>query len=361
MQVTLEGKTYETKEFYDSDMSQALRNAQEYTSKKGFVAGMPQLIAWKASDHKSPLWNNWYTTTTEEHIIPDTKGRFGKKGQQLILVTQGHGILTPERIEKACREGLVSGAAQLIPRERDIRLLHSPLVRLYEEYDDSQKPPYTIVLTREQAEAYKSGPLKIHEFTNHPRVIAWAGGKQNLDSYFEKARISGSDAVCVWYDTANADTPRGRVLFLNDDDDGLSGDYSLNNNGRFVGVAPKVPQRARDSERHPLYYDSLDTLTERTLNLIRQPVKPQISDAPHKPTPIEITTKPPEHRDASLVKTALVVAGLGIATAGIGIAAIIYAAHKQQPTIVYEDINGDGIPDAIITVPEQKVILGEKY
>lgn len=36
--------------------------------------------------------------------------------------------------------------------------------------------------------------------------------------------------------------PRGRVLFLSSLNNGLNGNYTLSNFGRFVGVAPKAPQ-----------------------------------------------------------------------------------------------------------------------
>lgn len=356
MQVTLEGKTYEVEEFYDKRLPNALRKAQDYADKEGFVAGMPHLIEWRASDYQSPFWDKWYNTSTEEHIIPDSTGRFGKKGKQLVLVTQGdHGILTPERIEQAYRQGLVSGAAKLNPDECS-RLLQSPLTIPYEEYN-CRPEPYTLVLTQEQAKAYKSGRLTLQEFTSHPRVIAWAGGKKNLSNYFYRSQLN-NQKVFFCYDSLTTDEmPRGRLLFQED----YHGLYSYGNfnDGRFVGVkALKVPHTPEifTTKKPTTLYRSLDILTNEDINPTLQPVQhttPPENDTPPRPTPIEINSVP----DKSLITAALVVAGLGIATAGAGIAAIIYATRKQ-PTIVYKDVNGDGILDAILT--EEKIIFGEK-
>lgn len=229
MHVKLEDKTYEAKEFFDLKLNQALRAAQKYTytCKNGFVAGMPQLIIWKENNPTSPLWNNNYTTTTEEHIIPDSTGRFGKKGKPLILVTQNNGIFTPQRIEQAHKQGLINGAARLTPKECHT-LLHAPHTIPFEQFKNHHPEPYTIVLTREQAEAHPSGRLSRQEFIINPRVRAWTGEHPlNLYTYFNIAHWHNK--VGVWYDKATTNTPKGRVLFLRSDNNGLYANGNLDN------------------------------------------------------------------------------------------------------------------------------------
>ena len=94
----------------------------------------------------------------------------------------------------------------------------------------------------ELAKETKSGYHKKKGFLENPLVIARNGGLENLEEYYEKAKDSDND-LGNWYNYDNsrdALVPHGRLLFLDNDHIGLSGNDNLDDYGRFVGVAPEA-------------------------------------------------------------------------------------------------------------------------
>ncbi|MBU4352524.1 MAG: hypothetical protein KKA65_05240 [Nanoarchaeota archaeon] len=67
----------------------------------------------------------------------------------------------------------------------------------------------------------------------NPLVIARAGTLEYLESYFEKAKHSKNNNLGCLHPFKNRDasTPQGRLLFLNNNHNGLNGNNNLNNNG----------------------------------------------------------------------------------------------------------------------------------
>ena len=95
----------------------ALKEAITYAGKNGIVT-LPEFLAAKVKAGKDhDFWKNWYTVHTEENIGIDDKGRFYKKKEPVLVVVHGGGILTPERIQQAYREGLVGNSAKYTPEE----------------------------------------------------------------------------------------------------------------------------------------------------------------------------------------------------------------------------------------------------
>ena len=81
--------------FYDQHLPKALQEAQKYAGKSGFVASMPQLL--KGFPHAE-----WYTAVSEDDIGIDAEGKFGIRGEPVVVTVHGDGILAlPKRIERA--------------------------------------------------------------------------------------------------------------------------------------------------------------------------------------------------------------------------------------------------------------------
>jgi hypothetical protein len=237
---------------YNEIMPRALKEAIEYSGTKGIVASMPELIAAKAiADKDHDFWKNWYTIQTEENIGLDSEGRFGTRGEPVLVTVHGGGLLTPDRIDKAYEEGLVAGSARYIEEEFD-RLLEGKLpddteIHLYrlEEIESGRDLPrrFGIVTPYELIQNTASGQHRKEAFIQHPLVLSRLAGleKEIITDYFEKAKFN--DKVGIWhpFKGRNAAQASGRLLYVDNTDYGLNGNSDLDDSGRFVGIAPEAP------------------------------------------------------------------------------------------------------------------------
>jgi hypothetical protein len=252
----LKGKTFfseKKKDGYYIGLAVALQEALDYVGANGYVATIPELIATKLKADKShDFWQKWYAVHTEENIGIDTKGRFYSTNEPVLVVVNGGGILTPDRIMKAYDEGLISNSAKYEPQEFDDlldgKLPDGSAIKLYHFDDEIKKGVsdlphrFGVVMPYSMAQGTKSGYHQKKDFMENPLVIARAGGIENLEPYYEMAKASDGDLGCYHpFSGRDAGTPQGRVLFLNGGYDGLGGYGYLNNGGRFVGVAPEAP------------------------------------------------------------------------------------------------------------------------
>jgi hypothetical protein len=241
------------KTFYDGSMPNALRQAIEYAGTSGIVANMPEFVAAKAKAEKNhAFWQNWYTALTEENIGIDKKGSFYNRGDSVLVVMHGGGILTPDRIKQAYDEGLISNSAKYRDEEFDAllegRLLDGknfPLYRLEEIKDGKSRLPHQfgVVMPYSLAQGTKSGYHQKKPFLENPLVLArTAGSHDSLEAFYEKAKASDGDLGNYHpFSGRDATVPQGRVLFVDGNFLGLRGDIYLNYDGRFVGVAPEAP------------------------------------------------------------------------------------------------------------------------
>ncbi|MCF7859200.1 MAG: hypothetical protein K9N07_07745 [Candidatus Cloacimonetes bacterium] len=251
----LKGKTFFSEKKKDGNyigLAVALGEALDYVGTDGYVATMPELISAKLKAEKShDFWQKWYAVHTEENIGIDQKGRFYSANEPVLVVVNGGGILTPDRIMKAYGEGLISNSARYENQEFDNlldgKLADGSQIELFsfEQIKDgvSGLPHrFGVVMPYSIAQGTKSGYHQKKDFMKNPLVIARAGGLENLESYYEMAKASDGDLGCYHpFGGRDASTPQGRVLFLNYSYFGLSGANYLNNYGRFVGVAPEAP------------------------------------------------------------------------------------------------------------------------
>jgi len=230
----------------------ALREALKYAGSDGIIATMPELIAAKLkTDKNHDFWKQWYTVHTEENIGIDTKGRFYTPNEPVLVVVNGGGILTPDRIELAYAEGLINNSAKYRQEEFD-KILDGALpngdtlalYRLEEIKAGVSNLPHRfgVVMPYAVAQGTPSGYHSKEVFMENPLVIARAGGVEHLDAFFEKAKDTNDDTLGNHHPFAGRDAsqPQGRVLFLGNNCYGLDGNFNLNNDGRFVGVAPEA-------------------------------------------------------------------------------------------------------------------------
>ena len=256
----LKGRTFHSEERDDNGnyigVVIALQEALDYVGDKGIIATMPEMIAAKVQAEKEhDFWQKWYTVHTEENIGIDKKGIFYNRDDPVLVVINGGGILTPERIKEAYAEGLIGNSAKYREEEFD-DLLEGKLpdgtpitLYLFEDIKNgvSNLPHrFGVVMPYETAQGTSSRYHQKKEFLENPLVIARNGGLENLEEYYENAKYSDGDLGNYHpFDGRDASVPQGRLLYLNDDYYGLNGHNDLDNNGRFVGVAPEAPSAHR--------------------------------------------------------------------------------------------------------------------
>ena len=241
-------------EFYNTNLPTALEEAINSIGKNGVIASMPYLIAGKAqADKENYLWKSWFTALSEENIGVDKEGRFVESGKPVVVTVHGGGILTSDRIQKAYDEGLTEQRAAKLTEDEFSNLLNGTLpngenINIY-TIDDVQNNnishlfgKYAVVLDFESAKSTKSGYHQKEDFMKNPLVLARVGTPDYLEDYFEKAKHSSDQDVRNSHIFEEIDTnqQQGRLLYLGDDYDGLSGHDNLDNCGRFVGVAPEA-------------------------------------------------------------------------------------------------------------------------
>ncbi|MEK6816027.1 MAG: hypothetical protein AABY09_00300 [Nanoarchaeota archaeon] len=232
----------------------ALQDAVSRMGQDGIIATMPYLIAGKSkADKENYLWQNWFTALTEEDAGIDADGKLVGRGQAVVLTVHGGGILNHERIMQAYAEGLTPQNAAKLTDDEFNKLLNGVLpsgdsISLY-TVDDVKKGNvpdpfgrYAVWMPAEAARSKSSGYHAKGDFMKNELVVARSGTLEHLDAYFEKAKHPSNKNVGNWHGLGEIDfsQPQGRVLFVNNDCLGLSGNYLLYNLGRFVGVAPEA-------------------------------------------------------------------------------------------------------------------------
>jgi hypothetical protein len=236
-------------------LPKSLQETTTYVGTDGVIASMPYLIGGKAqADTNNYLWKNWYSVISEENVAIDKKGLFVPRGKPVLLAVHGGGLLTADRIFQAYTDGLTpQNAAKYSDPEFDNllegRLPNGETITIYTLDDVKNKRipdpfgRYAVALDFALAQATASGYHDKGPFLANPVVLIRAGTPEHLEPYFDKAKKNHTEKkVGNWHRFGEIDpsVPQGRVLFVNNDYYGLSGDNSLYNYGRFVGVAPEA-------------------------------------------------------------------------------------------------------------------------
>lgn len=271
---TIECAVMGPKIFNEPHLPDALRQAKAYAGKEGYVISLPELFAARVKAYFSnEIWNNWFTTASEEIVVKPSEGK------PVVLFVHGGGVLTgdPERIEKCYRsdgygmtsdEGTFRGAARLTWREAsDLlsgRLPDGTGFPVY-SFDVFKKGipqlprRYGIVLDFALAKQTKSGYETFEVLAEDPVFICRAGGLEAAKAYLEKAKSRhNTTKMGQWHPFARVDpsVPQGRVTFMSgnfggtgsdgsghksgyDADYGIGGDANIHNRGRFIAVSTR--------------------------------------------------------------------------------------------------------------------------
>ena len=246
----LNGKTFynEESKYYGGVLEEAL----DYVGTEGILATMPELIEAKVStDNTHELWNDYYTAHTEENVGIDTKGRFYGRGEPVLVLVNGGGLITPERMREARDYQTGFWGHQSLeyePKEfnklLDGKLPDGTPIQLHSFEDIKEGIPnlphrFGIVMPYRLALSTISEEHDKKEFLENPLVIARAGGPEHLEDYFEKSKVS-SIINFHHYLVEQKELPQGRMLNLYLRNKGmiLSNCNSLLRRSRFLGVAP---------------------------------------------------------------------------------------------------------------------------
>jgi hypothetical protein len=241
--------------FYDENIPAALRAAQEFAGKEGYVASLPQIVGMRVKDHLP--FNKWFIALSEEDV-----GRTAQ-GKPVVAVVHGAGILTsPERIQQAYDTGLINtGAAKLTEKEfRELlegKLPDGSEMPIF-SFDDFMKEAslpmrYAIIMDFGKVQKTKSGYQDADGLKDNPLLIARCGGVAQATEYIDKAKEKyNKTQLGQWHPFSDIDPEQrqGRLLFLGYCDYGssINGYDYISNCGRFVGVAPEA-QGVREAPR----------------------------------------------------------------------------------------------------------------
>lgn len=234
MSVPILGEEILGEPFPCDSLVESLRRAIKYAGDSGFIASMPQLL------REFPC-HRFYTAFSEEDVVIDWEGKFGEKGQSVVVTSHGKIILgTPERLEGALRT--ITGIyGKLAPREatdllegqiggESINIWH------YEDFVklDSLPESYSVVrplsLARQTKPSRRDGSSwqdvsdlcdKEGKVTDS-QVIVYAGGIKAAQRVIETAKAKQKETakqklngkLGVWHYLNNTSPPEGRLLFL---------------------------------------------------------------------------------------------------------------------------------------------------
>ncbi len=233
----------------------SLKEALAHAKDGGLVASMPYLVAGMAkAEQNNYLWKNWSTCLSEEDVGISKKLIKGivKPNKPVLAVVHGGGVLrTYDRIMKAYTDVLTPQNAAKFSPEEFANVLEGKFdvdipVYTVEEIKSGIENPfgrYVVLVDFKKAKATKSGYHSKSEFMGNELVIARAGTLDHLENYFEKAKggTGSGDAenkVGSWhrFGEITPTVPQGRLLFVDNNRNGLIGYSSLDGSGRFVAV-----------------------------------------------------------------------------------------------------------------------------
>ncbi len=264
---------------FEPHVPRALRRALEYAGKDGFVASMPQLLhARTHADYDNIIWNTWFTSNSEESVVPTPQGN------RVVVAIHGGGIFgTPERFERVYRssvdrsnvDGFTGQYAAKITAKESHNVLEGKLpngteVPIY-SFDEFRKGisslpiRYGVTIDFELASQSLRGYEEFENLKDDANMIVRAGGVAANNAYLDKYRDRNNTRLMGhWhpYNRINMDQPQTRLPFLagnrggifSEGDDpeewgydseyGLGGDACIHNMARYIAVAPRDTSRS---------------------------------------------------------------------------------------------------------------------
>ena len=179
--------------FYDGNLPNALREAQKYAGKEGYVASMPQLLQGRVkAPNDDGIWADWFTVNSEENVGKTAQGK------PVVIAVHGGGIFSsPERIERAYSDKLVNYAGKLDDKEiKDLLAGKLPDGTQIPVYSFSQfkkgisglPRQYAVVMDFDEVRQTTSGYQNADGLKDNPLTIVRAGGVEQAATYIERAK-----------------------------------------------------------------------------------------------------------------------------------------------------------------------------
>lgn len=188
---------------------------------------MPELVDARnlAADRgEHYIWNTWYATPSIR-----ATGRSKANNPVVVYVHGSNPFSTADGITAAVDAGLANGAGKMTPQA---------FYALLDRQDDKT----VFVVDYDKLRKSSSKVISVEEARTHPQTIAFLGGAERAERYLTNyEKVHGIDKIGVLHSDDLGEEPRGRVLFLgNYHCYGLLGGGHLDNDGRFLGVAPEA-------------------------------------------------------------------------------------------------------------------------
>lgn len=189
------------------------------------------------------LWGNWIFTPS---ILATGRTEAGSK--VVVYAHVPNYLSNHENIRAAVQSGNLRAGAGALPQKEFQRL-----VDLDGQTDDKDIRRVWVV-DYDKLKGSSSGSIPIEKAMEHPQTIPFIGSVEGAQKYLTAhAQAYKTKGIGVWrHDDFDESSPRARLLLFGIyDNGGLSDNDSLNNNGRFLGVAPEAQSRAKNRPTRP--------------------------------------------------------------------------------------------------------------
>ena len=272
--------TTEAQVFNEPHLPDGLRLAEGFAGSEGFVVSLPQLFSARVkASFDNTIWNNWYTTLSEESVVFDQK-----RGKTVVVLIHGGGILDADRIDRIFRtskgmtqDGEGRGGA-LLSQDEASNIVKGILpdgtqIKMYDynDYVNETRVPsrHGIILDFDVAKESLDGYTEYSILKKDPLFIARAGGVNAAAQYLDKlsSRNVNTTRMGNWHPFNRIDSsiPQTRITFMSgnlggvgsnggnsnpyqgyNSDYGIGGDANINNRGRFISVRPQSSESIRN-------------------------------------------------------------------------------------------------------------------
>ncbi len=217
------------------------------------------------ADAEDLVWSQWNDTFGERLTVKDKKGILGSNGAIYVVDIQNGGLFAgkPEKIRAAVqRRDLINNAMPL--NQREVNEMFDAIKRGDVEYAKQKgwtsadnvhmftdfgsfrgssseetflrdNPAYFVVRKVEDAQVNNSGYQNLENQRNNPDLIIPSGGVAPLGKMLDKAEEFGWTQFGSHHDGYKG-VNSGRLVVLNNHNNGVNANNNMNNNGRSSGI-----------------------------------------------------------------------------------------------------------------------------